>query len=850
MLPLPAFARSFFAPSTARTAQNVRGISYRARQPALDSLTDICNQVKDPPPAPPAASQIPPKAATIEPDDAPRASGPSDTALDVLSQQVHAVLDASRNVSPAWFGKAIDALALDPKQPLTRKQASALVRTLKRLPVPPRHKEQRNALYDLARATRAEAMLHEQIARHAARERNNQLPGSQRSVGTGGMIGIKVGLPAAIDAGVAVGGRQENSVSTFDDMTIATLRSATVMGDASAQATVLPGVGVDARVSGFSTHSDTEIWLSMRERVLSLAHASVARRLGGNAAQRAFKRMTTSRRDRYDERVTRALALQATLPVLMGSPAFRSTLPALPGAEQKPQPLVFGFREQRLDAVMTTHGGTLGANAGYGVGQLGLAGTATRIELKAALPTRLTELGTGGLPPSQDPQILRVLEARIARLLESAQPHSPALLLRDASRRPDDLALRLKGVAQVRGEFDRLQFLDDLSRRHPAQARPLLASLGRDWGSGSSEREPVMIALLDSLAWLQATPPPEPASAGQLADWTRLQRTAQAQARHIHETSMPHDRARVHRATHAFREQTQRIATSSGRLSISAAVPLLNATGAATVARHVRQDPDPLRDGTYLELTLSASLGTALGPLLSELERRMPEWGALPVREAEALIAPLTADLTLTGTAQIMVRFFRPSFQLDPDFPTAARGNHLHAVRVATGTTQSLGLTVPVPALPGLSPTLSVQHSRAAQHTRYDRLGEGTLTSALMRYNSLCSETEPRAQTWANLLDSHGPDLDRLAIALADPRSVPAQESRYWLQRAPATISGAAPTRRDNADTRTLDAFKQPADRDTRRAQLHALFAAVGAITSRQKATSPLIGALTLHATG
>jgi hypothetical protein len=143
-----------------------------------------------------------------------------------------------------------------------------------------------------------------------------------------------------------------------------------------------------------------------------------------------------------------------------------------------------------------------------------------------------------------------------------------------------------------------------------------------------------------------------------------------------------------------------------------------------------------------------------------------------------------------------------------------------------------------------------VEHNRATQFTRYDRLGEGTLTSPLMRYLSLCSATQPRTETWAALLDSHGADLDRLAEALTDPDSVPSLEARYWLQREPTTTIGGATTRRGNPDTRTLDAFTQAADAETRRAQLHALFEAVGAITTQQKAMSSLIGPLTLPVVG
>lgn len=809
-------------------------------------LTGISNHATRPQPAPARVSRMPASASNTdqEGEDAPSAPGPTEHALVVLSGQIHALLAQCRAEAPADFANALEVLDLDPREPLARKQSSALLRAIKRLPngrhVPERQKALRAALYDLTRAARAEAMLHEQIARHTERERINALPGSQRSAGTGGMLGVRFGLPSGVHAGAAAGARQESSVATFDDLTVATIRSATVSAEASVQASVGPGVGVEGRLSGYSTEGDADISMSLRTRVLRLAHASVARRLGGNVLQRAFKRVTEPRRDRYDERTSRAMALQSTLPVLLGKQAVA-------------QPLAFGKRGLLITAGMTTHGGALAASAGYGLGQLGATAAANRTVLRAALPTRLTELGEDGLPASKDPGIRAVLDARVAHLVGN-QPRSRVLQIVQevmaSPRDPDTIEERQKAVAHVSAAFDHLQALADLSLRAPAQARAPLASLARDWGSSTAAPEPVMIALLDTLAWLQAVPAPDTRAAAAHAGWARLQRSVQSEARRIHDTTLPHDRAWVYRATHAFREQIQRIATTRGSLSLSASLPLLTATGEIGVARHVRQDPDPLRNGDYLELTVAAHLAPALGTILSEVERQLPEWGALPLHEAEALVAPLSADLGVSGTSQLLVRFFRPSFQNDPDFPPSARGNHLHAVRLATGTAQSLGVTVPVPVLPGLAPTIRVEHNRATQFTRYDRLGEGTLTSPLMRYLSLCSATQPRAETWAALLDSHGADLDRLAEALTDPGSVPSLEARYWLQREPTTTIGGATTRRENADTSTLDAFTQAADAETRRAQLYALFEAVGAITTRQKAMSSLIGALTLPVVG
>jgi len=355
-----------------------------------------------------------------------------------------------------------------------------------------------------------------------------------------------------------------------------------------------------------------------------------------------------------------------------------------------------------------------------------------------------------------------------------------------------------------------------------------------------------MIAMLDTLAWLQAVPEPHTGPAH--AQWTALQRSVQAEARRIHDTTLPHDREWMKRATHAFREQIQRIASTSGTLSLSAALPLFSATGAVTVDRRVRQDPDPLRDGDYLVVTFAADLAPSLGTLLSELERQFPAWGTLPAEQARAVIDPISASFSLGGAMRCRLRFFRPSFQNDPDFPRKACGSHVYSVRVEGETSKGVDVTVPVPLAPAVASTLTLQHSRSTTTTLYERLPATTLTNTLMRYQSECSATTPHAETWTRMLDLYGDDLDALAEALVDSSSVAALEARYWLQREPATTTGGATTRRSAPDTSTLDAFNLEADRVARRDQLFALFEAVGNITTRQKAKSALIGPLTLPA--
>lgn len=759
----------------------------------------------------------------------PRVPGPDKDALAILTGQIHALLERVRPDGDPAFVKALDALGLDDTQALTRRQADRLLSAFKLLPtIKPlpgegwkagRQELLRNALHDLTRAARAEAMLHEQIARHADRQRRNALPGSERSITISGNVGARFGAPlGGPGAGVKAGGSWTGSDSVYDDMTVARGNTSTVQAAGHIGGMVAPGLGLQGTLSGYSSVADLDISLSMQAHVVRLGHASVERRLGGNAVQRALKRITSPRRDRYGERTSRALAWQSRLPMLLGRQAVT-------------QPLAFSTCGVLIRAALTTHGGALGVNADH----LGGTGSMSRTELCAALPVRVTEPGKDGRPAGSDAAIQPVLETRVARLAARQEALLPPALqqvrqLLKHPLQPHHLGMRLAAVAAVHAAFDHLQALGELQLRASRQAALPLASLLRDWGVESGGHTDAMINMLDTLAWLQATPEPPPGRA--LVEWTHLQRAVQVEARRLHETALPHDRQRVHHATHAFRAQIQRIASSGFTVSVSGSLPAGGVSAGFSVARQVRQDPDPLRDGTYYVLTFAAGLGLSIGPILSEVQRRFPEWGALPLSEVQRLMDPLAVAADATGTGKVEVRFFRPSFQDAPGFPACARGSRLYTVRALRGTSLTCGLEAPIPVLPAFSPTLGVQYARNEQSTFAERIGANTLTGLLLRYRSLCSETMSAAEAWVALQASHGNDLDRLIDTLADAASPPAVEARFWLEQ----------------KTATLDAIARAAGHATRRTQLLALFDAVGDATSRKKAMSPLLGALTLPA--
>lgn len=803
-----------------------------ARVPAARlACTGILNSAPVSPRLPPAFPHLP---AELQTDTQ---AAPASQALERLTTQILALLDQLTPSQPAAFRRAVGALAEDRPTALTCADAESLLRALRTLPtgrrLHPRQQMLRDALYDLTRAARAERMLRDQIAHHGGQQQANAVPGALRVTTRSGTASAVVGLPSAAEVGVGVGAHRETSTSTFDDLAVATVRSTTLVGEASARVGVAPGVGMDASIEVSSTQGEAIIALDMRDHVHGLARASVARRLGGGAVLRALKRLGGRRRDRYAERTSRAVAWQPRVHMLLRAAAPGELVFERPA----PPPLL---------ATLSTTGGAAAVSASYGVGGVSLSGRGSCTDFITDLPVRLTDLDEDGRPATDDPVLRAALEDRMATLFGTVPAHgSPSLrLARRVRADPSQprLSVRLRAVQQLDTEFHHLEALARHALVAPTQAHAPLASLAADWGHPAAACEPPMIAMLDTLAWLQAVAEPQRADHAAHAAWTQLQRAAQAAAARIHDSTIAHDRARVHHATHAFRAMTQRIATRRGTLDLSAQWLPLTAAAQVTLARHEREDPDPLRAGTYLEVALTTALTADVGRILAEVQRRLPEaWGSVPLEEPQRLLESVAPRFTATGSAQCLVRFFQPAFQADPAFPASACGTHLQAIRVGIGTAQHLAFKVPLPVVPGLSSSLALKHTHSAHRTRHERLCAGTLTGALLRYRSLCSADEPVARTWAQLSASHGSDLDRLADALADPTSVPAQEARYWFQRG-VDADDRLPGKWPGVDTSTLDALRADPDVGHRRAHLHAVFEHLSQIVKRGKAASPLIG--------
>ncbi len=766
-------------------------------------------------------------------------AGPAqDDALQVLVAQIRAVLCKLGEGHKPSLRLAIEEMQLDPDDPHAAPMEHQ-VRYLVGLLAPDRTCSARgqmlaSAARDLARAVDAERLLISKVEKHTRRQARNHFPGAHQESSRGISLGAGVGLPGIGEASLSGSALRTNSTSTYDDLAIAHFKTTTVTGRAAVEAGLPADVGAGAHASAHVTQGSGNVDDKMQDRVLALARASVARRLAGPRLLRIAKRLVGPRRDRYAERISTALAWQTRLPMLLGHSTPLRT-PRFHPAPPVP-----------IAATLHAVGGELGAHAGVAVLDAGVSAGATRTEVLISLPLRLTDTSDEANALRQDIMVQRRLDERLTQLMNCVpQLRSPTLhrvqCIRSAPAGPGAMGMRLDAVEHLRAEFDHFEALARHALQAPRLAAAPLASLSRDWGSDGNRREPVMVHMLDTLAWLQATPRPATDDTTRVG-WDDLQERVQQLADRIHASRIPHDRQQVHQATHAFRPMTQRIASRQGTVALTSSLdtPGLNAAARATVARLERDDPDPLRAGTYIDITLTGELTPALGELLAQIQSSLPgSEDHLPTEQIAHVLTHLSPSFPSTLNARCVVRLFRPRFQREPGFPTWAKGMHLQTVRLSAGSSQGLNLIAPVPVAPGVSVKPGVHYQHVEQVPQMEWLLDGTLTAPLLRYISLRTADTDETTTWATMLERHGPDVDRLARALSIPGSVPASEARYWLHR---DIGHDDPTNAQREALALLTALGDSRDAQTRRTQVHRLFIALAEATQRAKRTSPFIG--------
>ncbi|WP_434654259.1 hypothetical protein [Chromobacterium violaceum] len=238
----------------------------------------------------------------------------------------------------------------------------------------------------------------------------------------------------------------------------------------------------------------------------------------------------------------------------------------------------------------------------------------------------------------------------------------------------------------------------------------------------------------------------------------------------------------------AFRDTLElQIRNRSYALDLGGGVGPLGVKLEASLTEQHRVHLNPVRAGDYkdLRVTLSGSLGDAgaLNKLKDALAAQLAPHGL-----ADALPAALAGmETALTGQlgagATLLLRFYRPQYQGQADFPQEAAGFRLQLARVVANGDASVALSGGVPLQPGVSLELGLSAGGSASVVAYERWGDNTLTAPMMHYLHLQGVGEP--ERWQGMADMQKPALSGLFRQLADPGSAVRKEAEYFLKRQP-----------------------------------------------------------------
>ncbi|WP_434626716.1 hypothetical protein [Chromobacterium sp. CV08] len=638
----------------------------------------------------------------------------------------------------------------------------------------------------LARAE-AETQLLPQFARF-------DRPGasSERHVGIDAGIGLGLGeggtgAKAVFKVGVGWG----RSVDNDDEGFVFRNRSKA----ASASASIAGGVGVaklSGGVDGRVQHTRYEEYDSATAFVKlnadTLGHASRRDTLGQGARAavgaliRLFRPGHGNELKHYHRLQQQAADQQQRLGVLLGWLGQRDASAPLPGS----RPAVVPSGD-----IVSVKGGA-GASASAAGLSAGVGVSVERIDIHAKAWTPYWRALASPRQAARDPEIaaqrLAGIEARAQGLFDGpreragARPLSrltgaaSAQALRDSG--PDALLKAARGLA---AEFDHFcavaQQLDaGVGRRHGG-AR-VERSIADSWRGRSREDVLANMALAHAALMLAAAERPEAAPAAQaLADI----------APRLYAPPIRHDAEALARRTAFLDTLELRIVERSHTLNLGGGIGPLGLKAEATLIERQRVHLNPVRAGDYkdLRLTLSGSLADAgaLDKLKGALMAQLAPHGlaeALPAALADAQSA-LSGQLG--GGVTLLLRFYKPQYQGEADFPSSAAGFRLQLSRVLASGEAALALSGGVPLQPGVSLELGLNAGASAGIVLRERWGDNSLSAPMMHYLHLQAVGE--AARWPDLRLDQRPALQGLFRRLAEPGSAVRAEAEYFLRRQP-----------------------------------------------------------------
>lgn len=630
----------------------------------------------------------------------------------------------------------------------------------------------------VSKASAIQWELEQEIARREEKYRVFQDPGAYRSKGAAISAGGAFGLPWAMSVGVGCALGKTTQVATDDILNVQDIHQTSIRAQAKAQIGTDVGLGIDVRGSAEYTRGPLYEWGTANERAAIKAMAKVNRIRGARRLINGLKPLSQAlgvkvkpALGRYDATMQRADRYRDTLPMLVSALRIR----VQPTRWNAPAHPVL----KPLKAALTTVRATGQLNASWLAASADIRATASRSHISAPVRTDFSSYLDGDPRPSlPDMQRADALARRADRLWSADEANSPLrrLLTEDTAGRLDGRTL-VEKLAYFETEIDHYEHIARCNDLNPelSSAASVETSLASSWLA--TNREDVLIHMLDAHAWLKS----RAIRSGDILSNPSLKEAFARTASKLYNMRIRHDSERVYQATCVTDHLTQKIEYKTISLSMGAGQDLCRVGVGGSLTHIHRDDPNPLREGQYIDIELAFSAAASLDALL------VPILDGLRGKIDDAMFADVSSYLgghssDIGAGARIQIRFYRPGYQSDPRFPEKAKGYHFQTARFYRDHNGSLGMQIPMPLAGGVTAQAGIDiHRSGSSHVR-EEFGGNTLTGPMLRYMRLRHTPDADAR-WQAFCAEQKSSLASLMDALGDPTSDVVKEAAYWSEK-------------------------------------------------------------------
>ena len=253
-------------------------------------------------------------------------------------------------------------------------------------------------------------------------------------------------------------------------------------------------------------------------------------------------------------------------------------------------------------------------------------------------------------------------------------------------------------------------------------------SIQSAWRAGDREEALANMALAQAALRLAAT---------DKGDAALLQSLDQLAPR-LYAPPIRHDPAALAKRTSFHDVLRLQIRDRSVALDLGGTLGPLGLKAEASLTERTRLHHNPVRAGDYkdVRLSLSGNLGGSwpLDALRDALSAQLAPHGL--AAEVPAALAGLQSSVGVQGggALTLLLRFYRPQYQTQADFPAEAAGFRLQLSRVSASGDLGLSASGGVPLQPGVSLELGLNAGASATAVLGERWGDNSLSAPLMHY--------------------------------------------------------------------------------------------------------------------